>query len=303
MAEGPLFTLEIGRVRIILSGDDRLQIQEAEPAFAPFVIENSPATHGDVALRLDLAATDINADNTFTRVFDSGASWSLWRRPSQRLIQLRSDDGLPPIRQLLIDKPFATGRLCCDPESFPWRDGAGRALGNPLRYPLDQVLLMHHLALRQGLILHSAGARMGRSGALFAGVSGAGKSTLARLLDRGGHRVLSDDRMVVRKTGSGYTLFGTPWPGDAGMAVNEGAGLTGLFFLHRGGQNRLVKLSRAAALRRLLPVASIAWYDAAMTEAALATCGAMLQQVPAFDLFFQPTMGVVGVLEEFQRFG
>ena len=162
---------------------------------------------------------------------------------------------------------------------------------------------MHHLALRQGLILHSTGVRMGASGLLFAGVSGAGKSTLARLLDRGGHRVFSDDRMVVRKTGAGHTIFGTPWPGDAGMAVNEGVNLTGLFFLHRGGSNRLVPVDRAAALRRLLPVASIAWYDAAMTEAALATCGAILDQVPAFDLFFQPTMGVVGALEEFQRLG
>jgi len=65
----------------------------------------------------------------------------------------------------------------CNPALVSEKNGA-KALANPFCYPLDQLLLMYHLAGREGFITHAAGAAYHGVGMIFPGRSGAGKSTI-----------------------------------------------------------------------------------------------------------------------------
>lgn len=172
---------------------------------------------------------------------------------------------------------------------------------DPVRYPLDQILLMNHLAQGSGLIVHSAGLALEGMGMVFAGVSGAGKSTLTGIFAREAPEaeLLSDDRIIVRQIDGRWHAYGTPWPGEAGVASNSRAGLGALFFLAKGPAHRLEPLSPAQALKRLLPVVSCPWYDSERLTGVLDTCERLVGQVPCFELRFKPGPGVVALLRDF----
>jgi len=146
------------------------------------------------------------------------------------------------------------------------------------------------MAPRQGVILHAAGVFHASWCALFLGRSGAGKSTVSRQLQTSSRfRLGSDDRIIVRKVSEGHMAFGTPWPGEARIARNESASLGGLFFLHKASKNRIVPLKPQSAFERLLPVASIPWFDPEVFPSVLEYLEELAREVPAFDLHFRPT--------------
>jgi hypothetical protein len=178
---------------------------------------------------------------------------------------------------------------------------AGAApLPPPLIYPLDQILLMYVLARHDGLLVHAAGAVANGRGLVFPGRSGAGKSTISRCLAADARvGVLSDDRIVIRKSTAGYILYGTPWPGDAGIAENAGAPLRGLLFLHKDSCDRLRPISSTAAVERLLQVTSVPWYDRDVMDRVVSACEALALAVPACELSFRKDGRVNDLVLEF----
>lgn len=219
-------------------------------------------------------------------VFDTGVAWSLHREPAGFRLAFRSGpDGADDL-QLVCDEGFDRVTAFVD-EVAP----EVRSIPSPLRYPVDQLVLLHHLALRGGVIVHAAGVVLeGRAYALC-GVSGAGKTTVARAFIAAGlgERLLSDDRLIVRRSPEGgYLAWGTPWPGDARVARNAGAPLAALVFLAQepaaGATCRLVPLAADEALQRLLPVVSCPWYDERRAGEVLDTCGALVMGHPCLEL-------------------
>jgi hypothetical protein len=171
---------------------------------------------------------------------------------------------------------------------------------NVLRYPLDRILLMYVLGCWEGLIVHAAGLNFQGKGFLFPGKSGAGKTTLSHLFTaREGFEVLSDDRMAVRKTGGAFKCYGTPWPGEARIAVNKGLPLAGIFFLHKSQENMIRKISLPQALARLFPVVSIPWYEKEMVPGFLDFCEDLVSGVPVYDLHFRPDEDCMKYFQEF----
>ena len=116
---------------------------------------------------------------------------------------------------------------------------------------------------------------------------------------RDGFDFLSDDRIVVRKLGDGYRGYGTPWPGEAGIAANRGVSLSSVFFICHGSENRIIEVSRKDALERLFPVISIPWYDRKVVEEILDFCDGLVSHIPAFELYFKPDTEVANILENF----
>ena len=101
---------------------------------------------------------------------------------------------------------------------------------------LDELLYMHLLAQGRGVELHACGIvdEDGR-GHLFVGHSGAGKSTMARQWrGRAGVRVLSDDRIIVRRRSGRMVMYGTPWHGEAGLCAADSAPIVRIYFPCRG---------------------------------------------------------------------
>ena len=175
-------------------------------------------------------------------------------------------------------------------------------MGNAAGYPVDQLLLIYYLARREGLLVHAAGLVSHGCALIFPGVSGAGKSTLARqFLARDGSSLLSDDRIIVRLLDGVYQAFGTPWPGDAGVAVNASAPLAAILFPARGDETRIRELSPQSALDRLLPATSVLWFEPELLSSQFETCEGLLLDVPAFELCWSPGTGVVDNVLEFVR--
>lgn len=76
------------------------------------------------------------------------------------------------------------------------------------------AVLLH---LRRMLVLHSSTVEIGGRAVAFAGDSGSGKSTLAFALGQRGHRILSDDVLVLKKTRARWEALSGPcapklWP-------------------------------------------------------------------------------------------
>ena len=94
-------------------------------------------------------------------------------------------------------------------------------------------------------------------------------------------------------------MFGTPWPGEAGVAVNESAPLSGIFFLKHGTENRITRLSAQAAFERLMPVTSVPWFHEEMMYGVLTTCEQITVAVPTFELCFNPKTQLSDYLYDF----
>jgi hypothetical protein len=158
---------------------------------------------------------------------------------------------------------------------------------------------MYMLAGRDGALIHSSGVDFHGRGYMLSGKSGAGKSTISRRFALAGHEVLSDDRIIVRKIDGELRMFGTPWSGEAGIAVNKDLPLHGIFFLHQGVENLIKKITPAEAMERLVPVTSIPWYDKSVLSNVLTFCGDIVSACPAYDLVFRRDIDVKAVFEDF----
>jgi len=268
----------------------------SDPAYTAFIkTERDPsALNVDIALEFGSFPDMVRA----TKIFDSGQSWSMFFDGVYYFLSLH-----PPAFDSLVwmarfDQGLERITVYC---SEALKEGEkGPTVSNPVCYPLDQLLLMYVLARNGGAILHAAGVEILGKGYIFPGRSGAGKSTLARQLnDAARGEVLSDDRVAVRKIGNDFSMFGTPWPGEAGAALNKAAPLSGIFFISQGTENRIRDLNRQEALERLLPVTSIPWYDREVMIEILDLCDDLSSYVPAYELCFRPDGEVVHVLEEF----
>ncbi len=171
---------------------------------------------------------------------------------------------------------------------------------------LGLALVIMSLIRREGLLFHGAAAVLDGDGVLFVGVSGRGKSTISRLLNKCGAHVLTDERPVVRNThvfwgghsGSGFHVYGSPWPSSAGYASNSNAVLKKIYFLEHGLQNQITPISTADAFSRLIYVAMIPWQDPEIFDPCLKTVESLLANVPAAVLSFKPDEAVVETIRQ-----
>lgn len=256
------------------------------------------ATGGDAAGRpaigIRLSVDGFPSLGGLKERFTTTDSWSVlddggWRwiafHPAQRAEPhwiARLDSG---VRRVIV---FCKARLP--------KGGKGRPmLDQPVTYPLDQLLMMHFLARRRGMLVHTAGVVIAGKAYLFAGVSGAGKSTFSLLLAaaRAG-RMLSDERVIVRLVKGRPVAFGTPWAGTANIASAGSAPLAGIFFLKHGCGNEIRRLDPVAAADRMLPMVSIPWYDPDTAVPIIAFVKRLASRVPAHEFSFVRDGSAVG---------
>ena len=274
-------------------------------ARAPGAIQSEFVGHpppGRDVIRVDLVAGEMPDLSSWRPLVSNGPAWSIRQNGAQRCLCLgKLSDDQPSGLVACWQGTAKHATVHFGPE-YLTAQGDSVELSNSAGYPVDQLLLMYYLAPRQGLLVHAAGLVADGRALIFPGVSGAGKSTLAKqFLARDWPSLLSDDRVIVRKMGSSHVAFGTPWPGDAGVAVNASAPLAALLFPAKGVENRISELSPQAALHRLLPATSILWHEQELLFSQLDTCEHLLSHIPAFELSWSLNTGVVDDVHEFVR--
>lgn len=288
--ETPL-TLSIGGLSLALTTSEAGIVPPDDDVYRAFTTPPGAASAAGepVGVRLEIEAAPVFEGEV---IFQSSAFWAIRARGRARSIVAWAEE---PLYAVDLRPGTAEVLVRCGPGLL--EPGPPRSIRSPVHYPLDQILLMYLLGER-GVILHAAGMLVRGLGVALAGVSGAGKTTFSRLTaGRAGWRPLSDDRVIVRADRKRAELYGTPWPGEGRIAVNETGPLQALLFLEQGTTDAVRRLTAPEALTRLVKTASIPWYDEAYVGDALAACGRIVGDVPTAVLTFRPEVGAVEAVE------
>jgi hypothetical protein len=227
-------------------------------------------------------------------VFDSRGLWKLFRNSEGFCFRLTTNFiGTLPYKQAIVAADFKSGRIEMSREYFT----AGQPV-NPLEYPLDELLWIHRLSLGDGVEVHGCGviAPDGR-GLLLTGHSGAGKSTSSRLWSQHqGARLLSDDRIILRRERGRIWMYGTPWHGDAGIAEADCAPLDGIYVLAHGLRNEVRPLSRTTASAELFARSFVPHHSTDAIEFILEFFSKVTDCVPCSEFTFVPDFTAVEAL-------
>jgi hypothetical protein len=253
----------------------------------------------DCEIEIDLEWVDSLLPAKGKKVFDSGAVWMLYGDGERYVFDFATPVlGPRPYKRLLIDQEFTRGRVLFVRDCFPDKTNV-----RALEYPLDELIVTNRLARGRGVEVHGCGITDdARSSSLFIGHSGAGKSTTTRLWHSlPGVRILSDDRIIVRKREGHFFMHGTPWHGDAGFASPHEAPINQIFVLEHGERNEVVAMPQAAAAAELFARCFLPFHDPQALTSTLAYLDDLTRSVPCYKFQFLPNHSAVEKILEFQR--
>jgi len=253
-------TIDIGGMAIRLCADNADFLQMLRQRYAGFVKDDA-APHYE--FKVDLNPTGKTAEDEDLLVHRDGTKWLLTRGDFQA--EWCEQDKLGRIRQS----------------------------ANP--YSVDAVLrLVHSLVLAQqgGFLLHGAGAIRNGRAFLFSGVSTAGKTTISRLAPQD-VTLLTDEISYIRRDGSGYVGFGTPFSGELEKAgPNVSAPIGALFLLGKGPDNRIEPMEKSDAVKRILRNVLFFAQDPMLVGAIMQSVRDFVERVPVSKLVFYPDQRV-----------
>lgn len=166
--------------------------------------------------------------------------------------------------------------------------------------PVDQrdvelALFTLVLAARgSGLLAHGCGYLLPSGVAVLSpGMSGAGKSTLGRMLQGSGTgvRVMNDDRVALTGGGDGahHHAWGTPWPGQGGIARALDGPLGALAFIRQADRCEVTTVSPRDAARRLYRMLAMPLWSGQATADALDRVDRLTRMLPLLELGYPPT--------------
>ena len=220
--------------------------------------------------------------------------WSIHQKGDSWIYVCHSphDDGDRVFQIAVFSKDYARGRIYNDREEVFLRGG----IHSLTLMPTDQIFLAQLLADRQACFIHSSGVIMGGKGYLFVGHSEAGKSTMMKKLMKE-VEILCDDRVIVRRWPDGFKIHGTWSHGEVPDVSAGSAPLSGLFFLNKSEDNRIVPLRDPGEITKMiLPFLIRPFVTGAWWEKALVLIGEIASEVPCYSLHSDKGGGIVGLL-------
>jgi hypothetical protein len=292
------YVLDIAGIKISICHPGFIEIRENNPAYDSFFKrQNSGKEMADVLVALEYGR--IPDTKGMTMIFDSDQSWSIYKDHNNYCLKLYTSSPERPILEAIMNSNFTDMYVYCGDEFISMNNGQ-EVFINPIRYPLDQLLLTYVLSRDQGAILHAAGNTINDKGFLFIGRPGQGKHALSELiLESDLAKPLSDNRIVVRKIGRDFEVFGTPWPGEAAVAENKSCRLNGMFFLDHGSVNSIKKVTPKETIEKLKQTTSIPWYDEKLKKDILYFCKDLSMRIPAYEFYCTSDDNAVEYLEAF----
>jgi hypothetical protein len=291
--------LAVAKIIIEFTADENLMLRVPDTHLRFLVKKGKP----DLSIKVHYG--NLPALRLEEKLFDcteAGGLWTLYRSQGTYEITCTSPAAGPlPYQVIVVDADFACGGLYRRPASKPYLkpdnspkvSNNGLSFVDPTDYPTDELLIVNLLARGRGVNLHGCGIDLAGKGVLFSGVSGAGKSTIANLWKSRNVKVLSDDRLILRKQGGCFWIYGTPWHGDALASLPEKAHLKAIYFLKQDKENKILPLSATEAATRLMVRCFPTFYFKEGMEYTLGFITEITQKVPCYELQFTPDQGVV----------
>jgi hypothetical protein len=290
----PVIAYQIGGISFGMIAEGNLELT-LDPALRDFAVYPPAAIADSCDVNMRVSLVDRLPNPVRKPLFHSGGLWSLFEerldgQEGYRLNFQRSFPGETPYKSVWFDRKFETGHLQLSRLFFSEDQPI-----YPLEYPLDEVLMIHYLACGHGLEVHAVGIVDDRGrGHLFLGHSGAGKSTTARLwLTQPGIRILSDDRIVLRRRNGKIWMYGTPWHGDAGISSADSAPVTDIYFLEQYGQNEIVPMEAGPAAAELFARSFVPRHCSEGLEFALGFIERVAREIPCHTFRFVPEQSAV----------
>ena len=280
--------LRIGGCAFGLSCEKGMAIA-LDPEHHPFAIPDHGA--GACDMELDISWADTLQMPQSSPAFTSGGLWSAFTDSTGTKFYFCSPAlGTGPYKAAWFDNSFQRGHVVLNRSCF-----TADVPVFPLEYPIDELAIMHRLALGEGVEVHALGLvdRDGQ-GYLFLGHSGAGKSTTARLwMAQPGVKLLSDDRIILRKHEGKFWMYGTPWHGDAGVASAASAPLSSVFLLEQAPKNQIVPMVAGKAAAELFARSFVPHYLQEGIQFSLGFFEELTRSIPCSIFRFAPTDSAV----------
>ena len=148
-----------------------------------------------------------------------------------------------------------------------------------MMYPFEGKVLY-----KGGIVLHGAAIEYNRGGIIFTGISGAGKSTQAHLWQKYREAlIINGDCPLIRIIDGVPKVFGTPWCGTSGEAINRKATLRAVVLVKKGEKNSLRELKGDEAFLPLLANVLHSNFDENSLDLAIENLKSIIHNIRVFD--------------------
>ncbi|MCX6326298.1 MAG: hypothetical protein NT144_06555 [Bacteroidia bacterium] len=215
--------------------------------------------------------------------------WSVWKHRTD--LYIRTIFPLSSSKKNAVLKFSLTAR-----EWDLWVDGVEKEI-DPFEYPLDGLILYYLTVIHGDILIHASGVNNAGHGYLFSGVSGKGKSTMAKLWDNCGAKIIHDDRLILRNTGSGYRMFNTPVYNDDKPHESP---LNKIFIIEHGIENKLVEVKGAIAVSLVMANCIQHNWGHDIIARLLGSISIMCGTIPTVRLYFKPDRSVIDHILEYE---
>jgi len=208
--------------------------------------------------------------------------WSIWKHSSELYIKTI-------FPQSASEKKGVLKFSLSSGEWDLWIDSMDKEI-DPFEYPLDGLVLYYLTVIHGDIMIHSSGVNYSGKGYLFTGVSGKGKSTMAGLWENAGARVIHDDRLILRKTGSSYKMYNTP------VYKNEDpreSPLSRVFIIEHGQENRIVPVRGAEAVSLIMANCIQHNWGHGNISGLIDSLTGLFDTIPAYRLSFLPDKSII----------
>lgn len=262
-------------------------IIELEEGYLPFIDEENNGT-ADVTIQcFSGLPTNIFKDEelVFEAKNEQQRFYSIYRIGKELGFIIYNQQTINEIQQIAtLDENFTHWKVYTDSANSNFI---------PLRYPLGPII-MHYMTLKtDAVMMHASCAYDGSKARIFTGFSGAGKSTISQLWSTAGNLIINDDRIIIRKSETGYFVYNTP------MYYKDRpkkAPLNSIFLISHSPENRLKQLTGAMAISKVMAFSIQNNFDKQFIQSRLEFFSDLCSAVSVFELGFVPDESVVNFI-------
>lgn len=208
--------------------------------------------------------------------------WSVYKNGSELYIKT-----LFPYSGFTRAAILKFSRETCEWDLWP---GTETSEADPMEYPLDGLILYYLTAINNDIMIHASGINHAGRGYMFSGVSGKGKSTMAGIWNDSGASVIHDDRLIIRKTGSGFRFFNTPVYNNDTPRESD---LDAIFLIEHGKTNASYPITGAAAVSLVMANCIQHNWDMNIVGQLIGSVTELCAAVPVKRLEFVPDKSVI----------